>query len=433
MPREDLPRPTERVQLYDAAGRPAGTADRTRMRAENLSHAATAVVVRDALGRVHVHRRTDSKDVHPGRHDFAAGGVVEVGEDPHEAALRELAEELGIAGVELEPVLVGHYSDDRIDCWGHCFTTTWDGPVTLQPEEVAWGDWWPVDRVVAELRAHPDRWMPDTAGLLGDWLVALATDRREPDHQGWDSHAEVVEGRWLDRSPRRPAVAAGLLLETQLLPRVAPRLPLAVPEPVLLTSEPLLVRHQLVPGRPVDPDRLGSEDGRRVGGFLRALHDTTPDTWAGTRITRDAERLDQLTDLGEQVLPLLPAELRDAGGALLERCREATRTHAVLRHGDLGPTHLLAVDGRVTGVIDWTDTALGDPALDLAWVVNATPAPFRDALLATYRPTGEELARGRDWHRLGPWWEVQHGLTDGDRAYVGSGLAGVVERLRATP
>jgi 8-oxo-dGTP pyrophosphatase MutT (NUDIX family) len=144
MCRPGWPAPTgELVAVYGADGRPAGTASRERMRALNLTHAATATVVRDDHGRVHVHRRTDTKDLYPGRHDFAAGGVVAAGEDPHDAAVRELAEELGVTDVPLEPLGVAHFGDDHTDHWGHLFTATWDGPVRLQPDEVAWGEWWP--------------------------------------------------------------------------------------------------------------------------------------------------------------------------------------------------------------------------------------------------------------------------------------------------
>jgi 8-oxo-dGTP pyrophosphatase MutT (NUDIX family) len=181
MCRPGWPAPSgEVVALYDAAGRPAGEASRERVRALNLTHAATAVVVRDRRGRVHVHRRTDTKDLYPGRHDFAAGGVVAAGEDPYDAAVRELEEELGVAGVSLEPLGVAHFGDDHTDYWGHLFTATWDGPVRLQPEEVAWGAWWPVDRLVAALDAEPDDWMPDTAALLGGWLRDLGDETDHP-------------------------------------------------------------------------------------------------------------------------------------------------------------------------------------------------------------------------------------------------------------
>ncbi|MGH3347585.1 MAG: NUDIX hydrolase, partial [Nocardioides sp.] len=159
----------EQVQLYDDLGRPTGTTDRHRMRTKNLTHAATAVVLRDRLGRVFVHRRTGTKDLYPGRLDFAAGGVVDAGEDPHRAAVRELVEELGVWDVPLEPIRVARYTDDHTDYWGHCFTATYDGPLRLQPDEVAEGAWWSLDRLVAALDDPSCSFMPDTAELLGDW------------------------------------------------------------------------------------------------------------------------------------------------------------------------------------------------------------------------------------------------------------------------
>ena len=112
------------MQLYDDLGRPAGTTDRRRMRTENLTHAATAVVLRDPLGRVFVHRRTDTKDVYPGRLDFAAGGVVDAGEEP--AARRSPRAGRGARRhrrpARADPV--ARYTDDYTDYWGHCFTAT---------------------------------------------------------------------------------------------------------------------------------------------------------------------------------------------------------------------------------------------------------------------------------------------------------------------
>jgi 8-oxo-dGTP pyrophosphatase MutT (NUDIX family) len=101
----------EQVALYDESGRPCGVAPRSRVRAENLRHGATGIVVRDPLGRFYVHRRTDTKDVYPGLYDLCAGGVLQAGEEPLPSALRELAEELGVTGVPLESLGEGDYSD----------------------------------------------------------------------------------------------------------------------------------------------------------------------------------------------------------------------------------------------------------------------------------------------------------------------------------
>ena len=52
------------------------------MRAQNLRHAATGIIVRDSYGRIYVHRRTPTKDVYPAHWDFTAGGVVLVRRGP---------------------------------------------------------------------------------------------------------------------------------------------------------------------------------------------------------------------------------------------------------------------------------------------------------------------------------------------------------------
>jgi isopentenyldiphosphate isomerase len=140
----------EQVAVIDGNGVVVGAVPRSVMRRDNLPHLVVAVLLRDPAGRVYVHRRTESKDVFPGMHDCFAAGCVLAGEDPQRAAVRELAEELGVAGVRLEPLFSGWYADDATRHLCHVWTATYDGQVTHQPEEVAWGGWMTVD----ELRAH---------------------------------------------------------------------------------------------------------------------------------------------------------------------------------------------------------------------------------------------------------------------------------------
>lgn len=425
--------------LYDDAGRPDGTAPRSVMRAQNLRHGATGVVVRDGLGRFFVHRRTDTKDVYPGHYDFTAGGVLQAGEEPLAAARRELAEELGI-DAPLVPLGEDDYADEHTRYHAFLYRTQWDGPVRLQPEEVASGEWLTLEALLSMLDDPAVPMMPDAAGLLGDWLRQRATLTREPE-QGWDSNAVVVEETWLDRTPRRPEVAASLRAECWLLPEIADRLSLTVPRPVILDEEPLRVRHLLVPGEPVGSAGLTAADGVAVGRFLRELHAIEPGEAisAGVpgAVAARAELEATVADFSHRVVPLLPRERRVEAARLLA---EAIRTdpHDRLRpaliHGDLGPQHLLrttprGTGGRVTGVIDWTDARVADPAIDLAWVLNGTAAPFAHALADAYG-VSEELRRRADVrHRLGPWWEVTAGLDHLGPDYVESGLHGVLDRL----
>ena len=157
----------ELVALLDSEGRVCGSAPRSVMRRDNLRHAATGVLVRNSAGDIYVHRRTDTKDVYPSYYDFMAGGVVAAGENPYDAVVRELAEELGITGVELVKLPEGDYADDATTYHAYLYSCVWDGPVRHQPEEVAWGAWMSPAELIAKLDDPSWPVMPDTAGLIG--------------------------------------------------------------------------------------------------------------------------------------------------------------------------------------------------------------------------------------------------------------------------
>ncbi len=419
----------EVVALYDDGGRPDGSAPRSVMRAQNLRHAATGIVVRDPYGRVYVHRRTATKDVYPAYWDFTAGGVVLDGEDPLDGARRELAEELGVTS-ELEPLGEADYADDHTRYHAFRYVTTWDGPITPQPEEVAYGAWLSIERLLEQMADPAISFMPDSRALFAHWLHERASDRGEP-HEGWDTWAIRVEDRWLDRTPKFADAEVQLRNEVRLMPRLAPLLPLEVPVPIVLDESPLRVRHRLVAGELATGAALGRDDGRRLGEFLRVLHDMPVNVYIESgipeRTAARAELLATLERMLHRVVPLLPPDHQDAGQTLLRRI--ALRTPATLVHGDLAAHHVTCADGRLAGVLDWKDARVADPAVDLAWALYGTPEPFAEAVATSYGVTDDELARALDWHRLSPWYEVMWGLGPGGEAFLAGGLDGVVSLL----
>jgi isopentenyldiphosphate isomerase len=161
----------ELVAVVDESGAVTGSAPRSVVRRDNLPHLVVAVLVRDSAGRIYVHRRTGSKDIFPDLHDCWVAGCVTAGEQPIAAAARELEEELGIRDAWLRPLGTQWYADERTRQVGHAFTTTYDGLITHQESEIAWGDW----LTVAELRARladPDwPFVPDGRALF-DQLAA---------------------------------------------------------------------------------------------------------------------------------------------------------------------------------------------------------------------------------------------------------------------
>lgn len=144
----------ELVDVIDAEDRVIGTATRRRMRAEGLGHRCTYILVRNGAGEVLVHRRTDSKDIHPGLYDLFAGGVCGAGEGYEACARREVAEELGVAGAPLRFLLRHRYEGLGGPAWGAVYEVRWDGPVRHQPSEVAWSAWVSPARLDAMLAEH---------------------------------------------------------------------------------------------------------------------------------------------------------------------------------------------------------------------------------------------------------------------------------------
>ena len=89
--------------------------------------------------------------------------------------------------------------------------------------------------------------------------------------EGYDFEVAIVDDEWVFRFPRRAGVEDALELEIELLPRLAPALPVAVPVFEHVLREPLCVAYRMLRGTP-----LVDEDGDGMRAFLDALHAFDP-------------------------------------------------------------------------------------------------------------------------------------------------------------
>jgi isopentenyldiphosphate isomerase len=142
-----------------------GTALRSDMRAANLLHRCTAVLVLDRTGeRLLVHRRSVSKSFWAGWWDLVAGGVVGVGEDLDDAATRELLEELGVEA-ELHKLGSARYRNDEVDVFMHVWVAHHDGPFTFADGEVDRAEWVTPVELQARLSNPGVNWCSDSVGV----------------------------------------------------------------------------------------------------------------------------------------------------------------------------------------------------------------------------------------------------------------------------
>ena len=154
----------ELVDVVDERDVVVAVATRREMRAGHLRHRSVFVLVRNSAGDVLVHRRSEDKDVWPGRWDLAAGGVLASGESYADGAVRELAEELGITGVAFERLGAGRYEDDQVSEVSEVFGVTWDGPVRFADGEVVEARWVSPGALVELVATAP--FVPDSVLLV---------------------------------------------------------------------------------------------------------------------------------------------------------------------------------------------------------------------------------------------------------------------------
>ncbi|MEU7257311.1 aminoglycoside phosphotransferase family protein [Streptomyces rimosus] len=208
------------------------------------------------------------------------------------------------------------------------------------------------------------------------------------------------------RLPLTRGGAADVSLEQEWLPRLAPRLPVAVPE-ALAAGEPAegypwpwSVYRWLAGENPVagalDEPVLLAED---LAGFVAAMRDVAlpgaPAAYRGGPLTA----LDAPTRAAIEELRGIPEEGVDCD-AVTAVWEDAVRAPAwdgppVWLHADLMPGNLLVDGGRLTAVIDFGCTGAGDPACDLFPAWNLLPAGAREVFREALGVDDATWARGR--------------------------------------
>ncbi|GAA4709969.1 hypothetical protein GCM10023215_59640 [Pseudonocardia yuanmonensis] len=279
-------------------------------------------------------------------------------------------------------------------------------------------------------------------GSLGAAEVAARLARHlpvatvTPLGSGLDHDAYEVDGTLIARFGREPdpgARAAAVVREAELLRLLATVCPVPVP-PVRLVvpGEGCLVLGRL-PGAPLldrsaaDRAACGPEVGAVLGTVLAALHALPPARLNGVVEVDDVEPdvwHDEATETYEAVQGAIPADLRGGVERFLAEPPPPAPERRVLTHNDLGIEHVLVDDVRVTGIIDWSDAAVADPAVDLGRILRDLGRAALDrAVDACGAGDGEPLrTRALFYARCTLLEDLAHGLQPGREQYAAKSL-----------
>ncbi len=187
------------------------------------------------------------------------------------------------------------------------------------------------------------------------------------------------------RMPKIDWAVAGIAKEQEWLPRLAPYLPVPMPEP-LAKGEPVdeypypwsvttwLRGRNPVVGAIADPHRLAREIAR----FIRAMQAVDlPDGLPTGRSLRgrDAQVRSDIAALVDEIDAEAVTAIWEEALTLPEH-----EGAPVWVHADIAPGNLLVDVDRLIGVIDFTGVGVGDPSIDMQVAWNLLPSDARPTL-----------------------------------------------------
>lgn len=265
--------------------------------------------------------------------------------------------------------------------------------------------------------------------------VGLAPSEVRPIEGGWANFTFDLDGQRIVRFPRNDSVALATQRELHLLPVLAPTLSFPVPRPTHVgrwRGRPFFA-YDRIEGMPLVATTPPADLAERMGRVVAELHAFPVDRAASLLATGSPAAswwsgYEDLWDVVEEVaLPELDADLADAVRRHLGRLLDDRPDfEPVLVHDDLGPEHILVRDDGTIALIDFEDATVGDPAVDLTWLVAELGPAALPALLAG-RELGERLGE-RLW--VYRWMGSVHAVIYGVTAGVESERLGGAREVR---
>jgi aminoglycoside 2''-phosphotransferase len=214
--------------------------------------------------------------------------------------------------------------------------------------------------------------------------------------------------------------------EIQILSLIRPHVTLDIPSPFYVDQD--VVAYQMIAGETLSRCVLAglNEQAKQavadqLADFLRALHTVSVD---GTVPTSSApvkyqDWVEIRQKVQDKVYPLLMAHqvewarnlfdgiLGDQGNFDYEPC---------LIHGDLGPYHILfdRQTSRITGIIDFGVSGVGDPAIDFGNLLQVYGESFVSRLRRRYPESEHSMKRARFYAQAIELEWALSGVTSGE-------------------
>jgi aminoglycoside phosphotransferase (APT) family kinase protein len=225
---------------------------------------------------------------------------------------------------------------------------------------------------------------------------------------GWDNRTFHLGEHMTVRLPSAAWYAAQVKKEQEWLPRLGPLLPLPIPVPLAMGAPGAGYPWRWSVYRWIEGDTATVEriaDRRQfattLAQFLVALQriDSADGPAPGPHNFFRGGALTVYDSETRQAISALDGEVdADAATTVWEKAVTAAwHGPSVWVHGDVSAGNLLVSNGRLSAVIDFGCSGVGDPACDLVIAWTLLGEEGRDAFRATLPADAATWARGRGW------------------------------------
>ena len=236
---------------------------------------------------------------------------------------------------------------------------------------------------------------------IRDAFPALKWSRYRRIQDGVDHVVIVLDSKIIFRFVDDPTEAdevQNLIRELALLKSIRTRISIPIPDYTYLPESQEFAGYKAIPGTRLSPWRFRrlskqnrSDAARKLGDFLSTIHAFPV---AKARDLGVEEEPSQFLDYRSQAGRFFDQRATELEPVILSICRRwlsdvQTKQHSftpAFTHDDLWHKHIYhdPRSGRLTGIIDWGDICIDDPARDFygLWAYGET---FVDSVLSHYR------------------------------------------------
>ncbi|MFI5693648.1 aminoglycoside phosphotransferase family protein [Kribbella sp. NPDC051586] len=225
---------------------------------------------------------------------------------------------------------------------------------------------------------------------------------------GWDNRTYRLGTDLTARLPTASAYVAAVDKEHTWLPVLAPLLPVEIPTAVAKGApgfgypHPWAIR-RWISGETASSDTVGDLDefARSIADFILALQsvDATGGPLAGEHSFYRGASLQHYHDETIEALAVLKGRIdADLAGEVWDAALASVWDRPpVWFHGDIASGNLLVQDGRLSAVIDFGTSGVGDPACDLVIAYTFFSGTSRAAFREAVAQDSAMWARARGW------------------------------------